>query len=83
MKVFFDRHKIEAGCDEAGRGCLAGPVFAAAVILPKSFRHPYLTDSKKLPVEKRYKLRDLIQRLIEHLLPRLIEVGLFVRGGGR
>ena len=42
---FFDEFKIEAGCDEAGRGCLAGPVVAAAVILPKDFTHPFLNDS--------------------------------------
>lgn len=62
MKAFFNRNGIEAGCDEAGRGCLAGPVFAAAVILPKTFRHPYLTDSKLLPEGKRYRLRELIQK---------------------
>ncbi len=52
---------MEAGCDEAGRGCLAGPVFAAAVILPENFFHPMLDDSKKLNEKKRYKLRELIQ----------------------
>ena len=62
MKAFFHKELIEAGCDEAGRGCLAGPVFAAAVILPKSFRHPYLNDSKMLNEEKRNKLRKLIER---------------------
>lgn len=50
----------EAGCDEAGRGCLAGPVYAAAVILPEGFSHPGLTDSKKLTERKRYELRDII-----------------------
>lgn len=53
---------MEAGCDEAGRGCLAGPVFAAAVILPKTFRHPLLNDSKQLSEEERDKLRPLIER---------------------
>ena len=50
MLASFLIHKkyIEAGCDEAGRGCLAGPVFAAAAILPKNFRHPVLNDSKQL-----------------------------------
>ncbi|MBT8191684.1 MAG: ribonuclease HII [Saprospiraceae bacterium] len=48
LKAFLRNDKIEAGCDEAGRGCLAGPVFAAAVILPKDFSHPFLRDSKKL-----------------------------------
>lgn len=52
---------LEAGCDEAGRGCLAGPVYAAAVILPPGFSHPGLTDSKKLTERRRYELRDIIQ----------------------
>ncbi|MFZ1562368.1 MAG: ribonuclease HII [Saprospiraceae bacterium] len=51
----------EAGCDEAGRGCLAGPVFAAAVILPPDFFHPDLNDSKKLTDKKRYELREIIE----------------------
>ena len=50
----------EAGCDEAGRGCLAGPVVAAAVILPKNFKHPVLNDSKKLTAKQRSLLRDEI-----------------------
>ena len=50
----------EAGCDEAGRGCLAGPVFAAAVILPADFQHPLLNDSKKLNEKTRYALREVI-----------------------
>lgn len=53
---------FEAGCDEAGRGCLAGPVFAAAVILPDDFCHPLLNDSKQLTERRRYKLRDVIER---------------------
>ena len=53
---------IEAGCDEAGRGCLAGPVFAAAVILPSDFRSEELNDSKKLTEKQRYKLRPLIEK---------------------
>ena len=52
----------EAGCDEAGRGCLAGPVFAAAVILPEDFHSELLNDSKKLSEKQRYKLRILIER---------------------
>ncbi|WP_342646532.1 ribonuclease HII [Mucilaginibacter sp. CSA2-8R] len=52
---------LEAGCDEAGRGCLAGPVFAAAVILPPSFTHPLLNDSKKLSEADRYRLRPEIE----------------------
>ena len=50
----------EAGCDEAGRGCLAGPVVAAAVILPRNFRHPVLNDSKKLTARQRSELREEI-----------------------
>jgi len=51
---------IEAGCDEAGRGCLAGPVVAAAVILPRNFKHPILNDSKKLSAKQRAELREEI-----------------------
>lgn len=54
--------KIEAGCDEVGRGCLAGPVVAAAVILPKSYSHEILNDSKQLNREERLQLREEIQR---------------------
>jgi ribonuclease HII len=53
---------LEAGCDEAGRGCLAGPVFAAAVILPERCRLPFLNDSKQLSAETRNELRPLIER---------------------
>lgn len=52
---------LEAGCDEAGRGCLAGPVFAAAVILPEGFYHPDLNDSKKMKPLNRYRLREIIE----------------------
>lgn len=51
---------LEAGCDEAGRGCLAGPVYAAAVILPDDFSHPWLNDSKQLTERRREQLRPLI-----------------------
>jgi len=51
----------EAGCDEAGRGCLAGPVVAAAVILPDDFHHPWLNDSKKLTEARRLELREIIR----------------------
>lgn len=61
LESYFDPTKIEAGCDEAGRGCLAGPVVAAAVILPKDFSHPVLNDSKKLTDDQRHKLRTVIQ----------------------
>lgn len=53
---------IEAGCDEAGRGCLAGSVFAAAVILPKDFHHPLLNDSKQMTERRREQLRSIIER---------------------
>lgn len=59
---FKDKNAIEAGCDEAGRGCLAGPVVAAAVILPKKFENDILNDSKKLSEAKRNKLRPLIEK---------------------
>ena len=48
LQPFYHKKLLEAGCDEAGRGCYAGPVFAAAVILPKTFYHPLLNDSKQL-----------------------------------
>lgn len=59
---YHKENTIEAGCDEAGRGCLAGPVFAAAVILPASFENGLLNDSKKLTEKQRYKLRPLIEK---------------------
>ena len=62
MKAFFHKKYIEAGCDEAGRGCLAGPVFAAAVILPKDFYHPKLKDSKLLKEADREELRPYIEK---------------------
>ena len=54
--------KIEAGCDEAGRGCLAGSVYAAAVILPEGYQNELLNDSKQLTEKKRYQLREMIER---------------------
>lgn len=57
----FNSTIIEAGCDEAGRGCLAGPVFAAAVILPHGFTHPWLNDSKQLSESRRNQLRVVIE----------------------
>ncbi|MBA4323259.1 MAG: ribonuclease HII, partial [Odoribacter sp.] len=62
LRSSFSQHLIEAGCDEAGRGCLAGPVFAAAVILPKDFSHPLLNDSKKLSAKQRNILRVVIEQ---------------------
>jgi len=61
LKAFYTTDKVEAGTDEAGRGCLAGPVFAAAVILPRDFSHPYLRDSKKLNSIQREELSKLIK----------------------
>ena len=61
LKPFFQEELIEAGCDEAGRGCLAGPVFAAAVILPKGFFHPLLNDSKQVLEKDRKELRVVIE----------------------
>jgi ribonuclease HII len=58
---FYQSELIEAGCDEAGRGCYAGPVFAAAVILPKDFSHPLLNDSKKVSEKNRLLLKDVIE----------------------
>lgn len=58
---FFEQGVIEAGCDEAGRGCLAGPVVAAAVILPDGFDHPLLNDSKQLSKKKRETLRPILE----------------------
>jgi ribonuclease HII len=62
LEKYFDENKIEAGCDEAGRGCLSGSVFAAAVILPKDFFHPLLNDSKKINEKNRYLLREVIEK---------------------
>ena len=60
LKQYLYRNLIEAGCDEAGRGCLAGPVTAAAVILPKNYKNPLLNDSKKLTSKQRELLRPEI-----------------------
>lgn len=59
---YMEPGRIEAGCDEAGRGCLAGAVFAAAVILPPDYHHELLNDSKQLSEKQRYKLRPEIER---------------------
>ena len=61
LRPYMYSNLIEAGCDEAGRGCLAGPVVAAAVILPKNFRHSVLNDSKKLTAKQREELREEIK----------------------
>jgi len=62
LKPWYQKKRIEAGCDEAGRGCYAGPVFAAAVVLPRDFYHPLLNDSKQVTEETRYELRSFIQQ---------------------
>ena len=61
LQSFYQGELTEAGCDEAGRGCLAGPVFAAAVILPKNFAHPLLNDSKQVTEKNRNQLRIIIE----------------------
>jgi ribonuclease HII len=61
LHPYYTNDLIEAGCDEAGRGCLAGPVFAAAVILPRDFYDKELDDSKKLTLQKRERLRKVIE----------------------
>ena len=62
LKNFYFKNKQEVGTDEAGRGCLAGPVVAAAVILPRNFKHPLLNDSKQLTEKQRELLRPLIEK---------------------
>lgn len=57
----FNPEAVEAGCDEAGRGCLAGPVYAAAVILPEGFTHPWLNDSKQISEKRRNEMRVIIE----------------------
>ncbi|MBL7780851.1 MAG: ribonuclease HII [Saprospiraceae bacterium] len=59
---YLHAHLFEAGCDEAGRGCLAGPVFAAAVVLPPDFYHPLLNDSKQLTEKQRKILREVVEK---------------------
>ena len=62
LKSHFYKGLVEAGCDEAGRGCLAGSVYAAAVILPEDYKNEALNDSKQLTAKRRYELRDEIER---------------------
>lgn len=62
LEAFLQKGRIEAGCDEAGRGCLAGSVFAAAVILPPNFHNELLNDSKQLSEKQRYALREIIEK---------------------
>lgn len=61
LQTFYKKGMLEAGCDEAGRGCLAGPVFAAAVMFPPGYENPDLNDSKKLKAEQRIELRKIIE----------------------
>ena len=62
LKTHYRERQVEAGCDEAGRGCLAGPVYAAAVVLPEGYSNPLLNDSKQLTERRRYQLREIIER---------------------
>lgn len=62
LEKYLHPELIEAGCDEAGRGCLSGPVFAAAVILPKDFEHEFLNDSKQLTDAQRREIRPVIEK---------------------
>ena len=62
LKIYYEQGRVEAGCDEAGRGCLAGSVYAAAVILPPDYHNERLNDSKKLTARQRYALRQDIER---------------------
>lgn len=62
LQPYYNKDLIEAGCDEAGRGCLAGSVYAAAVILPKDYHNEQLNDSKQLTAKQRYALREEIER---------------------
>lgn len=62
LQITYQNNLLEAGCDEAGRGCLAGPVFASSVILPPDFAHPLLNDSKQLTEKNRLVLREIIEK---------------------
>ena len=78
LKLKFSDHKIECGTDEAGRGCLAGPVTAAAVILKKNFLNNDIDDSKKISKKNRYKLKDIIEKealefSFTHIFPKKID----------
>ncbi|MCY7410698.1 MAG: ribonuclease HII [Chitinophagales bacterium] len=73
LQPYYQKRYVEAGCDEAGRGCYAGPVFAASVILPKNFFHPLLNDSKKVSEKNRNTLRKVIEN--EAIAFSVIKVG--------
>src|SRR3954468_18513516 len=73
LKSYYHKKLVEAGCDEAGRGCYAGPVFAAAVILPKRFYHPLLNDSKQVKEADRNELRLFIEKKALHYAVAMID----------
>jgi len=73
LKPYYRKTKTEAGCDEAGRGCFAGPVCAAAVILPKNFYHPQLNDSKQVTAEQREILRIYIEEKALHYAIAMVD----------
>lgn len=78
LKPYLEKGRLEAGCDEAGRGCLAGPVFAAAVILPEGFRCPGLNDSKQISQDDRERMRTIIENkaiawAVAHIEPKVID----------
>ena len=73
LKPYHRKRRMEAGCDEAGRGCFAGPVVAAAVILPKNFYHPELNDSKQVLPEQREVLRDYIRENALHYAVAMVD----------
>ncbi len=78
MLTLYANHPLESGTDEAGRGCLAGPVTAAAVILPENFTHPWLDDSKKVSGSKRSSLENVIKAqacsfAVAHVMPKEID----------
>ena len=76
LKPYHRKRKTEAGCDEAGRGCFAGPVSAAAVILPKNFYHPELNDSKQVTAEQRETLRVYIEKKALYYAVAMVDVAL-------
>ena len=71
---YLNKDLIEAGCDEAGRGCLAGAVYAAAVILPKDFKNELLNDSKQLTEHQRYALREVIEKEDDNTIPAIPDI---------
>ncbi len=73
LELFYQTKYLEAGCDEAGRGCYAGPVFAAAVILPKEFHHPLLNDSKQVKENDRNELRVFIEKNALHYAVAMVD----------